>query len=228
MISIYDSFGRGMGYRDAPRLAREAGLIAENIHAPVQTQNDLSRDDLAGEDLFSCYLQCVRDCAAERIPTMVVHLPDDTHPLTALGMQRVHRIAEEAEKLNVNVAMENLFNIRNLHAVLDTIHTRHIGFCYDSCHHANNKDAGDLLTLYGDRLMALHLHDNGGARNQHQLPLDGNVDWPDVMRRITATGYRGATALEPMNWGYEALTVEEYLAKAAQKAKTLDALRTNR
>ena len=28
----------------------------------------------------------------------------------------------------------------------------------------------DLLKLYGDRLMALHLQDNGGLHNQHQLP----------------------------------------------------------
>lgn len=68
--------------------------------------------------------------------------------------------------------MENLFNINNLDCVLNYIDSQQIGFCYDSCHHANNKTAGDLLEEYLDRLMALHLHDNGGERKQHQLPLD--------------------------------------------------------
>ena len=36
--------------------------------------------------------------------------------------------------------------------------------------------------------MALHLHDNDGARGQHQLPFDGHIDWPAVMKKIAATG----------------------------------------
>ncbi len=58
----------------------------------------------------------------------------------------------------------------------------------------------DLLKLYGDRLMALRLQDNGGKYNQYQLPLDGNIDWLTVMRKISLTGYKGATLIEPMNW----------------------------
>lgn len=50
----------------------------------------------------------------------------------------------------------------------------------------------DLLKLYGDRLMALRLQDNGGKYNQYQLPLDGNIDWLTVMRKISLTGYKGA------------------------------------
>lgn len=48
--------------------------------------------------------------------------------------------------------------------------------------------------------MALRLQDNGGKYNQYQLPLDGNIDWLTVMRKISLTGYKGATSLEPMDW----------------------------
>ena len=70
--------------------------------------------------------------------------------------------------------------------------------------------------------MALHLHDNGGKRNQHQLPFDGNIDWTDVMKKISLTGYQGATTLEPMNWDYEDLSMQEFLDCAYQKAKQLN------
>lgn len=43
-----DGFGRGAGYREGVKLARSAGLFIENIHTPVQQQNDLSLDNLAG------------------------------------------------------------------------------------------------------------------------------------------------------------------------------------
>jgi Sugar phosphate isomerases/epimerases len=79
--------------------------------------------------------------------------------------------------------------------------------------------------LNGNRLMAIHLHDNGGARGQHQLPFDGNICWPAVMKKISETAYNGATALEPMNWGYENLSIQEFLSRAYEKAKELEKMR---
>lgn len=225
MLWWSDGFGRGPGYRQDVERARSAGIIVENIHAPVQWQNDLSLDNQAGEDLLACYSQCVEDCSAHQVPTMVIHLPGDQFPLTELGMDRVKRLTELAEKRQVRVAMENIFNTRNLAQALDNIRSEYVGFCYDSCHHANDPDAPDLLELYGNRLMALHLHDNGGERGQHQLPFDGHIDWPAVMEKIAATGYTGPTALEPMNWGYERMDIEDFLSSAFEKAQALEKLR---
>lgn len=220
-----DGFGRGKKYHEGVQLARNVDLFIENIHTPVQKQNDLSLGNLDGEDVFRCYLQCIKDCADYEISTMVVHLPNDKIPICGLGMERIKRMAEKAEYFGINIAMENLSNINNVACVLDSIDSKHIGFCYDSCHHANNETAGDLLDKYGNRLMALHLHDNGGARGQHQLPLDGNINWSTVMKKIAATGYKGATALEPMNWGYETMSIKEFLNKEYESAKKLEKLR---
>lgn len=220
-----EGFGRGNTYREGIGLARKAGLAVENIHTPVQNQNALSFDNLDGEELEDCYLQCIKDCSDLDIPTMVVHLPNDEYPLDELGLARISRIAEMAEKCEINVVMENLFNIHNLSLVLDSAGSERIGFCYDSCHHANNKNAGDLLARYGNQLMALHLHDNGGTRNQHRLPFDGNIDFISVMKAIAGTGYAGATSLEPMNWDYGEISAAEFLSKAYEKAKILEEVR---
>ena len=45
------------------------------------------------------------------------------------------------------------------------------------------------------------------------------------MRKITLTGYQGATTLEPTNWDYEDLSIQEFLVCAYQRAKQLDAMR---
>ena len=82
-----------------------------------------------------------------------------------------------------------------------------------------------FVTLPDSRLMALHLHDNGGERRQHSLPFDGELDWPSTMEAIAQTGYQGATSLEPMNWGYEALSPEEFLCAAVERARQLASLR---
>lgn len=221
-----EDFGRG-DYRSGPELARKAGLFLENIHAPFDSQNDLWQDNLDGQALADCYLQCIADCAEFEIPAVVMHLPSENHPCTPLGLDRVKAIAEMAELLGVNVALENLWNYSNLAYVLEKIDSPRVGFCYDCCHHSNYDPDEELLSLYGSRLLALHLHDNGGSQDQHQIPFDGSVNWPETMKRISQTHYRGATALEPMNWDYVHLTPEEFLDKAYVKAKKLEALRYN-
>lgn len=110
----------------------------------------------------------------------------------------------------------------NLTLLLETFPSDSVGLCYDSCHHFNESPAVDLLERYGDRLAALHLHDNGGKHDQHRLPFDGDVDWPNVMRKIAKTGYTGAVTLEPMNWDYESMQIREYLDIAHKKAKQLE------
>ena len=71
-----------------------------------------------------------------------------------------------------------------------------------------------LPQKYGSRLMALHLHDNGGERGMHSMPFDGTIDWRKTMSSVRMTGYSGAIALEIMNWGYEALLPFEFLDMA--------------
>lgn len=215
-------FGRGEDYKNGAQLARNAGLIVENIHTPILQQDNLFLDNLDGESSFDCYIQCIKDCAHYEIPTMVVHLPDNKYPVNVLGMERIRRMAAMAEELDVNIAMENLRNLQNVMIVLDTMDSPRVGFCYDCCHHANYSAEYDLLEKYGKRLMAIHLHDNGGVRGQHQLPFDGNINWEVVMKKIVETGYQGSIALEPMNWGYEAIGIEEFLKRAYEKAKSLE------
>ncbi|MBE6576055.1 MAG: sugar phosphate isomerase/epimerase [Ruminococcaceae bacterium] len=225
MLWWSDMFGRGDGYQDDVWLAKNAGLQIENIHAPVHEQNCLSLDNLQGDSVLRAYVQCVKDCHQYEIATVVIHLPGDSHPISDLGMKRLEEIICIAEDENIQIAFENLGNIQNLATVLDWFSSPNVGFCYDSCHHVNYSPDVDLLQLYGNRLKAIHLHDNGGMRNQHQLPFDGAIDWSDVMGRIAHTGYQGATTLEPMNWDYEHLTIHEFLDLAYQRSKKVDELR---
>lgn len=225
MLWWSDKFGRGAGYQEDVSLAKKAGLKIENMHTPVHGQNFLSSDDLDGESVYQTYFRCVEDCAVFHIPTMVIHLPADQYPVNELGLKRLEKIIHKAEDEEIQIAFENLNNINNLDRVLNAFQSKFAGYCYDSCHHQNYASDIDLLNKYGNRLMALHLQDNGGKHNQHQLPFDGDIDWEDVIRKITLTGYQGATTLEPMNWDYEDLSIQEFLACAYQRVKRLDDMR---
>lgn len=225
MLWWSDKFGRGTGYQKDVEYAQNAGLFIENMHAPVHEQNHLSEDTKEGESVVKSYLQCVKDCYKHNISTVVIHLPDDEYPINSIGMERVNEIITLAEKYDVKVAFENLRNIQNLDLVLNTVQSNSAGFCYDSCHHINYAPNEDLLDKYGNRLFAIHLQDNGGKNNQHQLPFDGNIDWEMIMEKITFAGYTGATTLEPMNWDYDNLSIRQFLDLAYQRAKKVDEMR---
>ena len=211
-------------YRGGPELARQAGLFVENIHAPFQVQDGLWLDTLEGETTIECYLKCIADCAEFEIPTVVVHLPDDDRPHTALGLSRIRAMAELAERLSVNIALENLNNFMNLSYVLQTVDSPRVGFCYDCGHHFRCYPKLDLPALFGSRCMALHLHDFEGS-SMHRLPFDGTIDWTNAMAGVANMGYAGATAIEAMNWNYKALSAEEFLQKAFDSALSLERLR---
>ena len=72
--------------------------------------------------------------------------------------------------------------------------------------------------------MALHLHDYN-KNTIHRLPFDGKIDWSVAMKKIDESGYSGSTAIEAMNWDYKDLSAKEFLHKAFDRAKGLEALK---
>ncbi len=210
-------------YRSGPKMVREAGLYIENIHTPFQVQDYIWLDNLDGESSLKCYLQCVLDCAEFEIPTMVIHLPDDDKPYNEIGLNRIKNIAEKAEQLNVNVALENLHNLTNLSYILEQVDSPRIGFCYDCCHHLRYYPNYDFLTKYSPRLMALHLHDYS-ENSIHRLPFDNTINWANTMSSIASTNYKGNIAIEAMNWAYKDISATQFLYKAYEGAKRLEDL----
>jgi len=228
-----DDFG-DLNYRENPDLVRNAGLSVENIHAPFGGANGFWTDGLDGDALTEIYIKIAAECAEYGIQAMVLHLSGGDAPPTfnETGLERIRRIVDKAERCGVNAAFENLRKAGNGHFeyVLDNIASPRAGFCYDSGHHNCRTPDIDLLGKYGSRLMTLHLHDNGGytdgasGEDQHKLPFDGTVDWPETMRTIAETGYRGAVALEAQNRGYEDLPPDEFLRLAFERGRRLEGL----
>jgi sugar phosphate isomerase/epimerase len=215
-------------YKQNAELARHEGLFVENIHTSFDSINDLWLDSLKGNEITEYLLQCVDDCNQYEIPTMIVHVTDGENPpkVNTLGINRIRRITERAEQKGVNVALENLRNIENLGIVFDTVKSSRLGFCFDSGHHNCRSKNIDLLTLYGDKLMAVHLHDNDESADQHRLPFDGTIDWDAVMKKLTLINYKEPTALEIINRGYEHIKEPgEFLAVAFERATRLAKLR---
>ena len=71
---------------------------------------------------------------------------------------------------------------------LDHYPPEFVGWCFDSGH-ANLAGNAARLYAFGDRLIALHLHDNLGEKDDHQPPFFGTVDWKATLGFIRGSGY---------------------------------------
>lgn len=81
-----------------------------------------------------------------------------------------------------------------------------------------------MLSLYGDKLMALHLHDNDCIEDQHRIPGEGTIDWNYVAQKIKSIGYSGAISLEITNEfsnQYSGTSAQEFLMIANERIRNL-------
>jgi len=158
---------------------------------------------------------------------MVVHLSSGNTPppVSAVGITRLERLIEAAEAMRVRLAFENMRIAEYTRYALDNCDSSFVGFCYDTGHENYWSRERDWLQMYGQRLFAVHLHDNMGDRDAHLVPFDGCIDWNRKMRQLAAIGYSGALAIESelhASERYQHLDFGGFLAKALNAGKHLE------
>ena len=84
-------------------------------------------------------------------------------------------------------------------------HAEVLGFCFDTGH-ANlvGIDFENFMATLGYRLKVLHIHDNDGIADLHQIPYtftrtrenNSSTDWDGFVRGLSRAGYRGTLSFE--------------------------------
>lgn len=189
------------------RLLRQYHLSLDSVHAPFPDGDRLFSED-ESERLHSlerCYLAL--DAAAELDgKAMVIHMiqPYGIPPgekrdrMIEQGRRSVTTLADYAARRNVILAMENgqrLEYDQVLFQFLEEFQVPHVGLCYDSGHENIQGTCFEILERYGNRLVALHLHDNHGS-DTHLLPYEGTIDWEKFRKTMRKLAYPKALLLE--------------------------------
>lgn len=74
------------------------------------------------------------------------------------------------------------------------------GYCLDIGHmNRLRQDPRRVIPILGDRIKALHIHDNAGDIDQHKAPYTGTVDWQAVCLSLKRVGYKGDLSFETFN-----------------------------
>ncbi|MDT4762518.1 sugar phosphate isomerase/epimerase [Sphaerochaeta sp. PS] len=182
-------------------LKRQHSLTFNQSHAPyVGDRLSLPESEAKEFDkLLARSLECNMKLS---IPILVVH-PIKGSVEDNLAYYRP--FVAQAEKARVKLAFENLNDldeiteIGDLIALTDAFASDSVGICYDFGHaHMRGHDIQSDILAMKERLVATHVADNHGERDEHLLPFYGTIDWKRAVQALRNIGYSGDLTYECM------------------------------
>ena len=208
--------------------AAEASIRINQMHMPYpiyvpgapQAMNDYLQNVVATKSMEVCkFLEC---------PNIVIHgfkLADKLGSEESEWQETakfLHKIAPFAAENNITICMENLYNNRAGHLIegpgcdpvkaserIDQFNNQYktevLGFCFDIGHgNLVHLDFDYFLHTLGNRIKVLHLHDNDGVQDLHQVPFTftktrdntSSTNWPAFIQAMRDIGFNGVLSFE--------------------------------
>ncbi len=207
--------------------AREQGLYVSNAHLPFKRINCIWEDGTEGDVMTDEFCRLVKLFGELKVPATVFHVSSSMTPppYNMKGIERIRKVVSTAEECEVDIAFENLRRIDYLKYVYDNVTSPRAKFCFDCGHHNYLCPELDLLKMFGERLVAVHLHDNFGDYDWHMLPFDGKVDYEMVAAGLVSVGYNGPISLEvhqDVHEKYKDYTPEQFVGEAYRRAVKIE------
>ncbi len=138
---------------------------------------------------------------------LVLHLgvPDEYAPPSGDNqrdavLRTLDALLPVAGRMGVRIAVEVIPNAlstaRQLVRLIEDEDLTELGICLDVGHARLQGDVIDALETVAGYLVTTHVHDNGGRRDDHLLPFEGVIDWPELLIGLQKVGYGGTLMFE--------------------------------
>lgn len=203
-------------------IAQNQGLRVKTCHFPQDNTNSLWLNNLEGEAFTALLIDCLSKMGERNIAHLVMHVNKGTNPppMNEIGIARLKKALDAAEKYNVNIAFENVRFMEYNDYVFTQLQSEKAGFCYD-CGHANCFTPGeDPLAMFEQKLVTTHFSDNfGPERGDLHLPLfEGNMNIAEIVKRLLALGVDSFNleTYQPKFGTYSGMDLDEYLSRCRE------------
>ena len=208
--------------------ALKAGIKINQMHMPYPTfvpgakqeVNDYLWNEVGPKSLEICrFLNC---------PNIVIHgfklerYYGSEEAEWEKTEEFIEFLAPMAKEYGITICMENLYNSQGAHMVegpgcsaikaverIDRMNEKYgaevLGFCYDTGHgNLVGLDPYKFITTLGKRLRVLHMHENDGLADLHQLPYTFTrtrentsvLDWDGFVSGLNEIGFDGVLSFE--------------------------------
>ena len=144
--------------------------------------------------------------SAERIPfrNLIVHLGEREDAWSQRTIEYAQTALEHlgafARPLGVQLLIENLLSDpttpSRLMLILELGHLSDVGICLDLGHAHMTCGVSEAISAVGKRLVAVHMHDNHGLKDDHLWPGDGSIDWPAAAAALNSLALPQAMVME--------------------------------
>ena len=179
---------------------KAAGVRVWQTHGPwLYPPRDRTPEERKAR--FAAMAKSVRGTAALGAKYFVIHpimpygenVPDCPEEVLGINKDFFSRLCDVADEVGVTVCLENMpFTHHPLaHSRVIADFVREIGresfkMCLDTGHNNFYDDAppAEMLREHKDVIRVLHVHDNGGERDDHAPPYTGITDWDAFARAL--------------------------------------------
>lgn len=195
------------------RRLEAAGMRACSVHSPTEDCNCGSADDTERRRSIEAASMCFGPAAEVGAEIIIFHLNAPGEEMThaehheekARSMDSLAILAQRAQQEGVSVAVENLpkhgrlrvgANPEELLEMIDGL-GESMGLCIDTGHsNANGRRVAEDVRIAGEKLLAVHIHDNDGGGDQHRIPGCGTIDWQAFSTAIDQMAFGGPLTFE--------------------------------
>lgn len=202
-------------FREIKTIADSRGLNFNQTHAPFKP-NILNDNRI--EDKIHKTINAMKFTNILEAPIIVIHplqsltYTENADKLFDLNMEFFNELIPYAKKYGLKIAMENLHQknergkiVRSVCSspdeyirYLSKLNSEYVVACLDIGHAILcNEDPATFIEQLGDKLKALHIHENDEINDLHFLPYAcGTADWERISKALKNIGYQGDFTFE--------------------------------
>ena len=189
--------------RQLKKIGLDHGITCNQSHAPFPSANP---------GYFPYLLRAI-ECTAEAGGKICIIHPDN-NASAEKNAEMYHALLPFAKECGVKIATENMWNWnkekdeaapaacsdpQSFNAHLDAVNDDFLVACLDIGHaemKGLNTTAPEMIQALGNRLKALHIHDNDKLHDSHQIPFSMDIDFVPIVKALKDINYQGYFTLE--------------------------------
>ena len=213
--------------RRLKKIGEDNGIVCNQSHAPFPT----CCPEIRG--YYKRAIECTKEAGGK---ICIIH--PDNNKSAEENAEMYLELLPFAKDCGVKIATENMWNWNkekghscfaacatpeSFCAHLEAVNNDYFVACLDIGHaemKGSDTNAVEMIKALGDKLQALHIHDNNKLNDSHQIPFSMEIDFDKIVKALKEIGYSGYLTLEADRYlsDYTAENVEEGVRNLAEAA----------
>ncbi len=199
------------------RVADSCGIVFNQAHAPFPSYIDDNPE--YSKKIIDKFRRCIEFAGLIGVEQICIHpitIRNDRQRELEKTLELYSKLQDAAKESGVKIALENMFwrdkttdSIRpgacsgadEFIKIFDMLDDRYFTCLLDVGHCGLVGESADsFIYKMGERITALHVHDNDFLNDMHDLPFVGKMDWKKITKALHDINYRGDLTFEACCW----------------------------